>query len=281
MRHFYVITNEQKDPYRIVTNRLCASLREKGCYVSTQEERHSDKEGYTDVSRIPQEVEAVIVLGGDGTMLQAARDTGDRNLALIGVNLGTLGYLTEIEQDSMEEALERIVRDDYQLEERMMLHGEIVGENACANDALNDIVISRKGSLQVVHYSIYVNGKLLREYSADGVIIATPTGSTGYNLSAGGPIVEPKAKMIVITPICPHTTNTRSIILSPEDEVMIEIEPGRDGKPQALEAYFDGSFHVGIHTGDQIYIRRSRRQKKFIRLDQESFLQVLHTKMNE
>ncbi len=273
MKHFFVITNEQKDPHRVVTNRLCDSLRKKGCDVL-------DDKACADVSDIPGEMEAVIVLGGDGTMLQAARDTADRDLALIGVNLGTLGYLTEIEEDHMEEALKRIVSDDFQLEERMMLHGEIVGENACVNEALNDIVITRKGPLQVVHYAIYVNGKLLREYSADGVIVSTPTGSTGYNLSAGGPIVEPKAQMIVITPICPHTTNTRSVILSPEDEVMIEIAPGRDGRQQELEAYFDGSFHVGIHTGDQVYIRRSNRLKKFIRLDQESFLQVLHTKMN-
>jgi len=285
MRHFYVITNEQKDPGSILTQRVKSFLEQKGCTV-TLREKGSTENGdiHTATEQIPAETESILVLGGDGTILRAARDTVERELPVIGVNMGTLGYLAEIERDNLEEALLRLIRDDYHLEKRMMIHGEVCGstcteENRREGDALNDIVISRKGSLQIIQYNIYVNGQLLRSYSADGVIIATPTGSTGYNLSAGGPIVEPKAELMLVTPICPHTTNTRTIILSPEDEVTVEIAPDKEGEVQEVEANFDGSCRYSMRTGEKIRIVRSIRSTRFVKLDEESFLQVLHKKM--
>ncbi len=224
----------------------------------------------------------MIVLGGDGTVLQAVRETGSLHIPLIGVNLGTLGYLTEIEPAHLEEALEKLVAGEYEQENRMMLSGRVfLTEGGTEEDwALNDIVISRSGSLQIIRFHIYVNGQFLNSYDADGMIVTTPTGSTGYNLSAGGPLVEPGARLILLTPICPHSLNQRSIVLSPEDVVEIEIPLGRDGGGQRVEANFDGSHVIRLGTGDRIRILRSGKTTEFLRLNHVSFLEVLHRKMS-
>lgn len=137
-------------------------------------------------------------LAGDGTLLQAARDMIERNIPLLGVNKGTLGYLAEVDGDNMEEALDRLIDDNVVIEDRMMLEGCAYShkKKLLQDFALNDIVIARSGRLQIIDFNIYVNGEFLRSYSADGIIISTPTGSTGYSLSAGGPIVSPEASLI-------------------------------------------------------------------------------------
>ncbi len=225
-------------------------------------------------------VDCALVLGGDGTLLRAAGNMMDSDIPLLGINLGTLGYLAEVESTCAEEAVEKLLKDEFVREERMMLSGRVTtGEKE--RYALNDIVISRCGSLQILNVRIYVNGQFLNDYCADGVIVATPTGSTGYNLSAGGPIVEPSARLLLLTPICPHTLNTRSIVFSPEDEITVEIPWGKDGHEQVVEANFDGSNTITLKTGDRILIRRSDRTTGIVRLRTESFLSVLHKKMSE
>lgn len=222
------------------------------------------------------------MLGGDGTVLRAARNMMDGEAPLLGINLGTLGYLAEVESAAVEQALDRLLADEFVREERMMLSGRIfAGEEQEQQFALNDIVISRCGSLQIVNVRIYVNGRFLNDYCADGVIVATPTGSTGYNLSAGGPIVEPSASLLLLTPICPHTLNTRSIVFSPEDEISVEIPMGKDGGEQMVEANFDGSHKAAMHTGDRLVIRRADKTTGILRLNTESFLTVLHKKMSD
>lgn len=165
----------------------------------------------------------------------------------------------------------------------MMLNGKVTfADGGEAEDwALNDIVISRSGPLQIIRFNIFVNGQFLNDYSADGVIVTTPTGSTGYNLSAGGPLVEPGARLIMLTPICPHSLNQRSIILSPEDVIEIEIPKRSEGGIQTVEANFDGSHVIPLRAGDRLRIVRSRETTEFLRLNQVSFLEVLHKKMQE
>lgn len=236
-----------------------------------------------DVPPVLDNVDYVIVLGGDGTMLQAAREVKKYQTPLIGVNLGTLGYMTEIEPDHLEDALEKLAEGKFETESRMMLNGKTFLKDGRIREewALNDIVISRSGSLRVIFFSIYVNGQFLNEYHADGMIVTTPTGSTGYNLSAGGPIVDPKARLIVLTPICPHTLNQRSIILSPEARIEIEIPPGRDGQEQTVEASFDGSHVILLRTGERICIVKSKKTTRIIPLNRVGFLEVLHKKLAE
>ena len=153
---------------------------------------------------MPQGIECAIVLGGDGTLIRAARELKNHSIPLLGVNMGTLGYLAEVELPNYKEALCYLFEQTPDIENRMMMHGRYSGCKSEENVAMNDIVITRDGTLRIVHFNVYVNGMLLSSYQADGIIVSTPTGSTGYNLSAGGPVVEPTASMFVITPICSH-----------------------------------------------------------------------------
>lgn len=285
MEHIFVITNRHKDPDLCVTGQIENLIKKHGkkCTVQVKESGSFKPGQYTDGTRIPEDADCVLVLGGDGTMLQAARDTYDRNLPMLGVNLGTLGYLAEVDRGNLESALTQLLKGNFTIEERMMLSGRIQknGQWLAEDCALNDIALTRKGPLQIIHFDITVNGQFLREYGADGILVATPTGSTGYNLSAGGPIVEPVARILLMTPICPHTLHSRSIVLSSEDEIGISVGADRDGKGQIVEVAFDGGHHVELTTGDQIIIRRSEKVTRIIKLNEVSFLEVLHKKMSE
>lgn len=276
MKRFYLITNEAKDPQGVFTKKIADMIQKLGGEaVCVANERQALAENGKDG------VDCALVLGGDGTLLRAARNIMDSRIPLLGINLGTLGYLAEVESSCAQEAIERLFADRYVREERMMLTGKIIARGVEEQYALNDIVISRCGSLQILNVRIYVNDRFLNDYCADGVIVATPTGSTGYNLSAGGPIVEPSASLLLLTPICPHTLNSRSIVFAPEDEITVEIPPGKDGHEQMVEANFDGSNKTALHTGDRILIHRADRTTGIVKLNTESFLSVLHKKMSE
>ena len=286
MDHFFVLTNQPKDKELKITNYICGYMREKGkqCdYMVFAPEREPLGNSNLNPLNLPGDLECILVLGGDGTLLQAAMDTLYLDIPLIGINLGNLGFLAEVEQSHISGALDQLIRGEWQPEERMMLSGTLMkaGKEPEKYHALNDIVLTREGSLRIVTYDIFVNGQFLNSYHADGVIVSTPTGSTGYNMSAGGPIVEPKAKLILITPICPHTLNTRSIILSPEDQIEVKIGVGKNGDVQRAEVNFDGNFRETLKTGDSIVINQSKKVTRLIRLSRESFLEVLHKKISE
>lgn len=280
MKHFLIYTNHHKDPNLETTNRIRKYLEEKGqkCTIITGEDGSVPRQ-----EDILKDDCCMIVLGGDGTMLRAARETKEGHIPLIGVNMGTLGFMTEVEPENVESALDKLIGGEYELESRMMLQGSVIKENGEVFEdcALNEVAIARSGSLKMIKFNIYVNGQLLNAYNADGMIVTTPTGSTGYNLSAGGPIVNPIAKLIMLTPICAHTLNTRSIILSADDVVEIEIPEGRQGEVQELEANFDGSKVVAMQTGDRIRILKSDKTTEIIKIGKVSFLDVLHRKMSE
>lgn len=284
MEKFTIITNSVKDKNQSVTQRIAdylASHKKECVILEAEEKRENQPCHYTDVSRIPEDVQCVIVLGGDGTLLQAARDVVDREIPLFGINLGTLGYLAEIEQHNIYPALDRLMSDRFTIERRMMLSGEILrnGEKIASDVALNDIVISRAGALRVVRFNNYVNDTFLNTYKADGIIISTPTGSTGYSLSAGGPIISPNASMLLMTPLAPHTLNTRSIVFSPEDVITVELGEGRDGSVEQGMASFDGDSSVPMITGDRIVISKSRKDTRIIKINNISFLETLRNKM--
>lgn len=284
MSDFYIITNQSKDTDFKVTHRIRDYLVSCGktCMIQEQGQKKALK-GYTDSNLVNENVDCVLVLGGDGTMLQAAVDLADLTVPFLGINLGTLGFLAEVNKDDIEDALSRLIAGEYEIEKRMMLAGYVYSlsdsEPKDITRALNDIVITRKGSLQIITFTISVNGQFLHRYSADGIIVATPTGSTGYNLSAGGPVVDPKAEIMVISPVCPHSMQHNSIILSPEDEITITIETGHDGVLQEVEAIFDGSHRVTLRTGDRIVIKRSEKTTGIVKLNKVSFLESLHNKM--
>lgn len=276
MNKFYIITNTGKDPQLHYQRRIAAFLKERGRHCETAIAEPGRP------SRPPGEnVDCILVLGGDGTMLQAARDHLEREIPLLGINLGTLGYLAEVDKTGWEQALTQLLAGDYTLEPRMLLEGIINGE-AEAEHALNDVAITRFGSLQMVSYAVYVNGQYLNTFAADGIIVSTPTGSTGYNMSAGGPIVEPSAELLLLTPICPHTLNSRSIVLSADDVVTITIGQGREGEDVQVEVDFDGRGSRRIvHAGDSIRVSRNKRTIRIVKLSSRSFLETLHRKMTD
>ncbi len=266
MKTFYVITNQTKDESMEMTYRVKSYIEGKGgiCVLAS------------DGSSLAKDTDCVLVLGGDGTLIRAARELQAHDVPLLGINMGTLGYLTEAEEQDTEDVLDFLMEKRGIVEERMMLSGMAGGKEEIA---LNDIVVSRIGALRVVNFDIYVNGELLNTYHADGVIISTPTGSTAYNLSAGGPVVEPTASMIVITPICSHALNTSSIVLSAEDEIVIEIGQGRDGSVETVGVSFDGDSLVEVGSGERVIIRKADVTTKLLRLSKVSFLERLRKKM--
>ena len=274
METFYIITNRLKDPDFRITREIQNYIEDHGkrCVLSKK-----DEEGHIIPGTVPEGMDCALVLGGDGTLIRAARELGGHNIPLLGVNMGTLGYLAEVELPRIREALDMLFSGEPDIEDRMMMRGSIDGRNEYM--AMNDIVVTREGNLRVVQFHVYVNGVLLNSYLADGVIISTPTGSTGYNLSAGGPIVEPTASLIVITPICSHALNTRSIVLSSEDEIEIAIGPGRNGSKEEVYVAFDGADTISLKTGDRVKVRRSDASATIMKLSKVSFLETLRRKM--
>lgn len=285
MDKFYIITNGEKDTGLQVTRQVADYLEKNGCSCDVRRVSARRMEGsyhYTDPGLIPAQTQCIIVLGGDGTLLQAARDVVHTEIPLFGINMGTLGYLAEVDRQGVQPALDKLIQDDYEIEERMMLQGTVYheGKEIGKGIALNDIVISREGPLRVVCLRNYVNGEYLNEYNADGMIIATPTGSTGYSLSAGGPIVSPGASMTVITPLAPHTLNSRSIILPAEDIITVEIGEGRRQSRAWGLAAFDGDTSVPMVTGDRIVIEKAQASTRIIKMSNLSFVEVLRRKMS-
>lgn len=285
MNTFYIITNEQKDPGFRVTTQIQKYLSEKGvrCLVPD----HTKRNGmvsykYTDASQIPEDTQCVLVIGGDGTLLQASRDLQEKNIPLLGINMGTLGYLAEIEESGVRDALDKLLADEYVVEERMMLEGAAFhnGKQILQDIALNDIVIGRQGRLRILDFRVYVNGEFLNASSADGIILSTPTGSTGYSLSVGGPIVSPEASLILISHIAPHTLNNRSIVLPEDARITVEAAPGHTGAGEGAEVVFDGDTSVHLDVGDTVEIRKSSKVTRLLKINNISFLEVLRKKMN-
>lgn len=285
MNNFYVMTNKEKDPGFEKTKAIkqFLELRGKRCLYEGMERASITSDFKEQSEIIPPETDCVIVLGGDGTLIQAAGRLAKSNIPLIGINLGTLGYLAEVEKENIFLMLEHLINGEYEIEERMMISGTpyINGEKAAEHSALNDIVITRSGTLRIVSIRVFVNGKQLNTYEADGVIVSTPTGSTAYNLSAGGPIVEPEAKVILITPICPHTLITRALVLSAEDDIRIEIGSRRRQEHDTTEVSFDGVSACFLKSGDYVDIKRAQEVTQIVKMSKESFLDVLSRKMSE
>ena len=230
------------------------------------------------------DTDMVLVLGGDGTMLRAAKAVLDTGIPILGINLGRLGYLAEVPEEEIDQAFDSLSRGNYHIENRMLLHGTVIknGEVVAEEHALNDIVISRTGLLRAYSLPLYVNGSLLNTFTADGIIASTATGSTGYSLSAGGPVVSPEAEIILITPLASHSLISRSIILSGTDEIRIEAGRGRTGyEENVCSVLFDGNPGILLSTGDSVVIRKSDRVAGFVKISRMSFLDVLRKKMAE
>ncbi|MCD7922481.1 MAG: NAD(+)/NADH kinase [Clostridiales bacterium] len=284
MKRFFIITNEHRDRDLSATRSVQDYIEAKGgqssFYVSNKSEwgkRHLRHLQNKDV-----EADGIIVLGGDGTLVRAARDMAKIGIPLIGVNLGTLGYLCELDMATVFRAIDRLFENQYEVEHRMMIEGVCPGTDTVHGPsmALNDIVIHRVGCAQIINLILMVNGEYLTTYSADGMIISTPTGSTGYSMSAGGPIVDPRSELLLITPINPQSFSTRSIVVGSDARVEIILSKRRLEQDEEAEVAFDGDHFIQLKVGDRIEVKKADVSAQVMRLDQLSFLQILRKKMS-
>ncbi|MGI6021292.1 MAG: NAD(+)/NADH kinase [Lachnospiraceae bacterium] len=272
MDNFYILTNAEKDVGGKISENIRKYLtgRGKKCIM------------INDGNEVTEEYDCMIVIGGDGTVLRAARKTRHKKIPIVGVNMGTLGYLTEITTDNLYESLERLISNDFIIEDRMMLTGEGYrkGDRLFKMTAVNEFQITREGPLTGLAFENYLNGQYMNTYLADGVLISTATGSTGYNLSLGGPIVSPTAKIMVMTPMAAHTLNSRSIVFSENDSVEINITKGKRNSENNAEVICDGDKHERLEIGDRFIIKKSPEKTELIRLNEHSFIETLSHKMN-
>ena len=277
MNNFFIIANKQKDINLEITEQIRHHISRLGavCNIYDQYDR--------DVSSIdiPEGTQCILVIGGDGTILAAARMLVGSNIPLLGINLGTLGFLADVNLADLSKTLDLLLQDQYQVENRIMLTAEVYkqGEKAATYIALNDFNINRFGASRVIGLKVGINGSVIDRYRADGVIVCTPTGSTGYNLSAGGPIINPTCKNFVITPICPHSLTARSIVLAKGDVVTVEVEQIRSNIKEEAIISFDGREGLSLFPGDQVKIYKSQEVTPFIKATEVSFVQILKEKL--
>lgn len=246
-----------------------------------------------------ERVDVVIVMGGDGTMLRVSHALGGRDIPVIGVNLGTVGFLTEVAVENIDSMVDRLISGDYEIEERMMLDGHIVKRTAdqplnknsdgfassekqekdiCLR-ALNEVVFARENNLRLIAVKILVNGRYFDTCEADGILVATPTGSTGYNLSAGGPIVKPDARLMVLTPISPFSLSRRSVIFGADDKITMELLEKRQDAPNTAMVTSDGADNISMNVGDKVEIEVSDSKLYLIRMTHTGMFDNLRRKL--
>ena len=260
MKNIAFIINEDKDPKLAFAGALAETAEALGF-----------------VCRIDGDVfdgaDFALVLGGDGTMLSAAKSAALRGIPIMGINLGKLGYLTTAERSGAAAALEAVAAGRFRLDRRIMLEAALPGGKTLC--ALNDVCLSKNTALRPCAFELRVNGELIGEYAADGLIVATPTGSTAYNLSAGGPVMKPDAEMIALTPVCPHNLRARPLVISSGDAAAIKnTNPGNAG----IIVSSDGAEAFLLPPGGEIEIKKSPLSVGIIRTREIGFYDILREK---
>lgn len=280
MKTIGIIPNREKDVNFQYTRTLIDNIHRHGGKVilpaDVAAELKTDDavlQGKSDI-----DADACICLGGDGTFLKMARDLHRKSIPMMGINLGNLGFLTEIDRNEIENAVNSIFEGNYTIEERMMLEVGIItdGKLTATDTALNDIVISRGAISRILHLKTYVDGVFVDSFPGDGIIISSPTGSTAYSLSAGGPIVEPDMQLMVVTPICPHILYSRSFVTSADKVVRVDVDEGFCHEAMVT---VDGQKGYGIRGTDAIEVRKSAHSVRIIRMNSRNFFNILRTKI--
>ena len=228
-------------------------------------------------TQLAANADVLLVLGGDGTMLNAARLAADRGILILGVNMGGLGFLTEVRLDNLYPSLERVFANDYVVDERLMLrtHVHRHGETVTQGVVLNDVVISKGTLARMIEIQVAIQGQFVTRLRGDGLIVSTPTGSTAYSLSAGGPIIDPAVQSLILTPICPHTLTHRPLIVPAEAQIEITLTSKDDGAMATL----DGQVGVALAYGDSIEIQQLQKRTRLIRFPETRYYEVLREKL--
>ena len=278
----FLFPNRIKDTDFSVTRQVIALLDQHGIHALLADELAGElvdtKAAFLPQQQALAQAKQVITIGGDGTLLRIAHDCLAQSKPVLGVNLGRIGFLATCEVAELPEKLARLAAGRYTIEPRNLLRADAPAHN-WHQVAMNDVVLFGNSRLHPMDYTVYCDGAFVSRYRSDGVIIATPTGSTAYSLSAGGPVVEPTASLIVITPICSHALNTSSVVLSAEDDVEVEICEGRYGRQEKVALCYDGAVQRQLVSGDRVKIRKSDAKAHLVKLSEESFMITMREKM--
>lgn len=278
MMQIAVFPNMSKRRAGEIVDRIFSYYQNKNVrlVMPATEARHfrKDEFGLPCVERV--HIDMALSIGGDGTLLGVCRRVREQSIPVCGINLGTLGFLADIEPKELELRLGKILVGEYFVENRLLLSGFIrneLGEKFLGN-AINDVVISKGLSARMITMSVFINDTHLMDYKADGIIISSPTGSTAYSLSAGGPILNPTIRALILTPICAHTFQVRPLVVSEDDEVKIKILAARD-----LVLTLDGQESFNIQPTDEIIVRKSRKTAQIVKFADKNYYEVLKAKM--
>ncbi|KXG78153.1 NAD kinase [Fervidicola ferrireducens] len=231
------------------------------------------------LEELAKNIELAITLGGDGTLLNVARKLAPYDIPILGINLGHLGFLTEIEVPDLYSDLELLKRGKFYIDKRMMIEAKVFREEKFVKNflALNDVVVTKGPFARLIRLKTSVNNAYVDTFNADGLIIATPTGSTAYSLSAGGPLVDPNVEVLLLTPICPHTLQNRSMIISPNDSITVQVV----AEHQEIMLTADGQLGYRLQPYDKVVVKKSQYYAKLVRIKSRSFYDILRKKLRE
>ncbi|CAM5792509.1 NAD(+)/NADH kinase [Brevibacillus borstelensis] len=280
MKTFGIVANKGKPEARIVARELVYLLEGKGARVLLDEQMASyvgRGDIGTSLEAIGSEAQLLCVLGGDGTLLGIARRLAGRSLPILGINLGTLGFLSEADPEHLPHAVDNLLSGQYYIEERSMLEAELVRNKStlARYTAMNDIGIAKGSFCRIIQCAVYLDDVYVATFSGDGVIVSSPTGSTAYSLSAGGPIVAPNVDMLLLTPVAPHSLTARPMVLSPNQVIRIEV----DAIHHEMGLSIDGQFGYKLEGGDQIFIRKSPYVTPLVKWKKGGFFETIRTKL--
>ena len=273
-----IIVNHSTRAAEVDIDKVCAYIEEKGGSFHRLKVKSGSAElmeNFTDITDLPKDADCVMVLGGDGTIIQAARELAETGVPILGVNLGTVGFLAEVELAHIYKAIDAVMAGRYKLEKRFMLKGSVIKDAKIVYEAnaLNDIVVARGNLVRAISTTVYIDGNPMSSLHGDGIIVTTPTGSTGYNLSAGGTIILPDAEVFGIHPICPHSLNSRGVITSSAAKIDIDVEWNKRSEPDEAIVSFDGNKGIRLMPGDKVQIMKSELTVPFLRINDFNFFE--------
>jgi NAD+ kinase len=286
IRSIGIVSKPRKEQLQQIVPNLLVWLTERGISTAIDEETAASlNAGFSAAAGVPVVSRAeicsgkdlILVLGGDGTLLSAARHVGPRRVPILAVNLGALGFLTAVTIDEMYSTLELVFKGQHQLDERKMLRVQVFrnGESIATFDALNDAVLNKTAIARILDFQASVDGRFLNFFKADGLIVSTPTGSTAYSLSAGGPIVHPRVDAFIITPICPHTLSNRPVVVSDQSTIEVVLK----GEAESVFLTVDGQVGLNFQTNDRVLCGLSPNRVCLVPAPGKEFFEVLRNKL--
>ncbi len=279
MKKIAVVSNPTRDMGLVHTKEIIRKLSEYDVLITSDQPYLEGTAYVPDKHELFKNADVVIVLGGDGTLLSVAKYSAMYEVPILGLNLGRLGFLVELERDETNE-FSKIINGDYRIEDRIMLNVKVTRHSQTVFEAtaLNDVIVSKGNISKMVHLTLAVDGTYVSDYYADGLIVSTPTGSTAYSLSAGGPVVEPRLNAMIITPVCPHTITSRPMVIADDQkaEICVDIYHNED-----VVLNFDGNDGPALLNGDIVTVTKAEKPTKLIRLANSNFFDILNKKLSE